>query len=110
MPWPLWVAPSELATTRTVPIVLPFLQVHAAQTTIRYPAGYRLITGEPVQQSNALGAVSLTMKETPSAVVAVLRVDVNKLFLPAEAYGDLKDLLAWIQDACGRTFILEKER
>ena len=110
MPWPLWVAPSELASTRTVPIVLPFLQVHAAQTTVRYPAGYRLITGEPVQQSNALGAVSLTMKETPSAVVAVLRVDVNKLFLPAEAYGDLKDLLAWIQDACGRTFILEKER
>jgi hypothetical protein len=37
-------------------------------------------------------------------------VDVNKLFLPAEAYGDLKDFLAWIQDACGRTFILEKER
>ena len=110
MPWPLWVAPSELASTRTVPIVLSFLQVHAAQSTVRYPAGYRLITGQPVQQSNALGSVSLTLKETPSTVVAVLRVDVNKMFLPAEAYGDLKDFLAWIQDACGRTFILEKER
>lgn len=109
MPWPLWVAPSELASTRTVPIVLSFLQVHTAQSTVRYPPGYRLITGAAVQHANALGSVSLTMKETPSAVVAVLRVDINHLFLAAEAYGDLKDFLAWIQDACGRTFILEKE-
>jgi len=110
MPWPLWVSASELASTRTQPVVLPFLQVHAAQSTVRYPAGYRLITGEPMQHANALGSVSLTMKHTPSTLVAVLRVDINKLQLPAEAYGDLKELLAWIQDACGRTFILEKER
>ena len=110
MPWPIWVAPSELASTRTVPIVVPFLQVHAAQSTVRYPSGYRLITGGPVQHASPFGSVSLTMKETPSAVEALLRVEINKLFLTADAYGSFKDFLASIQDACGRTFILERER
>jgi hypothetical protein len=110
MRWPFWIASSELAATRTVPIVLPYLQIHAAKSTVRFPAGYRLITGAPVQHANSIGSVSLSIKETPSAAEAVLRVDVNKLFLSPEAYGDFKDFLSWLQDACGRGFILERVR
>lgn len=109
MPWPLRVSPAALSSTRTAPIVMPYLQVHAAEAIVRVPAGYRLITGEPVEHSNSFGSVSLTTNPTASGVSAVLRVEITKLVQPAEAYADLKEFLAWIEDACGRSFILEKE-
>ena len=110
MPWPVWVAASELPSTRTVPIAMPYLQVHEAISTVRRPAGYRLITGRPVQLTSPFGSVSLRLKDLPSGVEAVLRVEIKTLFLRSEGYADLKELLASIQDACGRRFILEKER
>lgn len=111
MPWPLWVPTAELAATRTVPIVMSYLQAHGAKATVTYPAGHRLITGGPVQQSNSLGSVTLSIRQTaPATVEAVLRVEITTLVLPAASYGELKDFIGWVQDACGRTFILENQR
>jgi hypothetical protein len=112
MYWPLNVPrKSETGAARTLPIVMPYLQVHAAQSTVRYPAGYRLLTGDSVQHANSLGSVSLSLRETaPRTVDVVLRVEIGKLSLPAESHPELEALLAWMADACGRTFVLEKER
>jgi hypothetical protein len=108
MPTPLRI-PSALAERRTLPIVMPYSRTHLARSRITLPAGYRLAPSEPLNRSNALGTVSYSAAETsPGVAEAALRVELNAVVLAPDAYKDLKDYLAWVDDASHRTVVLER--
>jgi hypothetical protein len=105
--------PATLPEKRTVPIVLPLLRVHVAQSTIRLPAGYRFLPAPPVVKSNTFGKVTWSAEpktaDPGSEVVVSMRVELLRIAAPAEAYEELKAFLAWIREAASRTVALERE-
>jgi len=111
MPSPLWI-PDAFPKERALPIVMPYLQIHAAHSAIKVPKGFRVRPVPPLDERNRFGRVKWstelkTAGEEHSAEVA-LEVSVDSMFAGPEAYGELKAFLGWIDEACHRTLVLEK--
>jgi hypothetical protein len=110
MPWAVPV-PSALPERRTHLIVMPYPRTHVAHSRVRMPAGYRLAPNEPINHANSLGTVAFSAKEVePGLADVVLRVELKAVVLQPEAYKELKDYLAWVEDASRRQLTLERSR
>ncbi len=111
MPLPLWV-PDQLPDTRSLPIVLPYLCIHAAESVIRVPAGYRFGGVQPLNYRNQFGAVSwaatTTEKEGLTEIHCLYKVEVTSFVAAPGAYAEFKAFLGWISDVGRRTLVLEK--
>jgi len=111
MQWPLYV-PDSFPKQRELAIVMPYLQVHSAQSILKLPKGCGVAKAASFVRKNRFGQVSWTM--TPhqdgaeTNAIVDLRVEVSAMFAPPEAYQDLKDFLDWVSQACRRTLIIEK--
>ncbi len=110
MPWAVPI-PSALPEGRTHLIVMPYSRTQVARSRVRMPPGYRLSLNEPLNRANQLGTVVFSAKEVePGVAEAVMRVELTAVVLQPEAYGELKDYLAWVEDASRRTLTLERAR
>jgi hypothetical protein len=94
--------------------VLPYLSVHAAESLIQVPKGYRFSGGAPFQQRNQFGSVSwsatATEKDGATEIRCVYRVEVTTFAALPGAYGDFKAFLGWVSEAGRRQLVLEKSR
>lgn len=112
-PLPLWI-PDQLPDTRSLPIVLPYLSSHAAQSVIRVPQGFRFAGVQPVQNRNQFGTVSWSAtpreKDGITEIECSYRVDVATAVAAPGAYRDFKTFLGWVSDVGRRTLVLEKVR
>lgn len=112
-PFPGMPAPLPLPTTwpdhRAVPIVMDYLRIQEGECELRLPPGYALQPVAPFQRQNRFGKVLFTAKErTPAVVDVQFRVEVRDLFEPASAEPQLRQFLAWVEEAYHRTLTLEK--
>jgi hypothetical protein len=112
-PMPLWI-PDQLPDTRSLPIVLPYMSSHAAQSVIRVPQGYRLGGVQPVQNRNQFGTVSWSAtsreKDGMTEIECSYKVEVTSAVAAPGAYADFKTFLGWVSDVGRRTLVLEKVR
>lgn len=111
MPWPLWV-PDVFPETRKLPIVMPYLQVHRSKSVIHVPKGQIARPTSSLEHANSLGKVTWAMETKTvgeaSVVEVTLEITLESMFLAPDAYGQLKDYLGWISEACRRTVIIDK--
>ncbi|MBP1771792.1 MAG: hypothetical protein H6P99_955 [Holophagaceae bacterium] len=110
MPWPLWV-PDKLDATRSESIVLPYLQIHTANSTFEVPKGFRFTPPPALRYENEFGMVSWTSEWDPQTrkVTIQLRTQVVSLSLGPDHWKAFREYLGWIQEGCRRTVILSKE-
>lgn len=109
MIWPLHV-PDQLADLRTKPIVLPYLSITKATSTFEIPKGHRLSMPEPLQRENQFGKVDWSVAYDASTRKATVTLNVEVLSVmgaPAQ-WGQFKNYLGWISDACRRSLVIEK--
>jgi hypothetical protein len=110
---PLWI-PDQLPDHRSLPIVLPYLSTHTAESLIQVPKGYRYGGGTPFQQRNQFGSVTWsatpTEKDGATQIRCVYRVEVTTFAALPAAYGDFKAFLGWVSEAGRRLVVLEKAR
>ena len=104
--------PDSMPAERTLPIVMPYLQVQLAKCTFKIPKGYRAHLGQPSQLKNSIGSVAwvaeLKKQGEDDQVLVVMKVTVDSMFAPPTAYEELKTYLNWITEAFKRTVVLEK--
>ena len=104
--------PDSMPPERTLPIVMPYLQVQLAKCAFKIPKGYRAHLGQPSQQKNSIGSVAWVAEQKKQGdedqVVVVMKVTVDSMFAPPTAYEEFKTYLNWITEAFKRTVILEK--
>jgi len=110
MPWPLWV-PSQLESTRSIPIVLPSMSTQVAVSQFAVPVGFKPRLPDDLRQENEFGKViwlsrfdALTGKASVS-----LRVEVKTLSGGADRWEAFRAFLGWIETACRRQVVLVKE-
>jgi hypothetical protein len=103
--------PSALPEKRSEPIIMPYSRTQVAKSRVRMPAGYRLSAAEPTKHENLVGTVAFSAREVePGVAEAVMRVELRAVVLRPEAYPQVKDYLAWVEDAARRTLVLERSR
>lgn len=107
MPEPLWL-PTAWPDHRTVPIVMPSLFVHTAESDVRLPAGYALQATAPFDRQNTFGRVAFTVEPKEGAARVTFRVEVRRLAGPAQAEPELRQFLGWVEEAYRRALVLEK--
>lgn len=111
MPVPLWV-PDQLPKTRSLPIVLPYLRIHAAESVIHVPKGYRFSGIQPIQHQNQFGKVTWSAtaseKDGVTEIRCVYRVDVTLIAAVPGAYAEFKTFLGWVSDSARLVLVLEK--
>ena len=104
--------PDLMPKDRNLPIVMPYLQIQSARSTIKIPKGYRVQASQPSEQKNVFGSVQwaaeVQTKGEESQAVVTMTVSLDKMFATPSAYEDLKTYLGWISDSFKRTLILEK--
>lgn len=112
-PFPGMPAPLPLPTTwpesRTVPIVMDYLRVQEGECELHLPPGYALQKVAPFRRENRFGSVLFTADPVDAATVKVrFKVELRDLFEPASAEPQLRQFLAWVEDAYHRRLLLEK--
>lgn len=109
MPWPLYI-PDQFDLIRFEPISLPFLSTHKATTRFKIPAGYKFLPGDPIKQENDFGRVEWRAEMTPDGEALVaMECTVETTSARTSDYRAFKIYLGWIQEACQRQIVLEKE-
>jgi hypothetical protein len=100
--------PERLAAKRTQPILISHGLVHVAVSEIRLPDGQRAAPAPALQRRNTFGGVDwLVEAVTPGVARVQLRVELKGGAYKAAAYPELREYLAWVQDATSRVLALE---
>lgn len=104
--------PDVMPAERTLPMVMPYLQIQSARCSIKIPKGYKIQAGQLFEQRNSFGTVAWSAQmqaqgEETTAIVT-LNVSVDSMFAPSAAYEGLKTYLGWIIEVYKRKLILEK--
>jgi len=111
LPSPLDI-PDSFPKERTLPIVMPYLQVQSFQSTFRIPKGYRLNECPPFDQKNTFGhviwGVSTKAEGADTIATVSLKISVEGMFAAPSAYEDLKTYLGWVSETSRRIVVLEK--
>jgi len=106
-------APSSMPAERTRNIYLPHLWTHTATSRILIPKGYHCGPLPPAQKANAFGTVNWSAASAPKGdqteITITLKMEMNRASASPAGYDQLKAYLAWVQDYCNRTLILEKD-
>lgn len=110
MPWPLWV-PDKLDGPRSVPIVVPYLSTQVAVSTFKVPSGYRFEPHGELENRNEFGAVAWTASYDPATRQVTVRFSTRVINIKQDLdhWKAFKEFLGWIQEACRRTVILNRE-
>ena len=108
MPEPLFLATSW-PERRTVPIVMGYLRTHEADCEFKVPQGYVLQAPQAMEMANSFGRVSFNVTTAPGGTVKVhLTVVLARLSAPASAEPELRQYIAWVEEACRKALVLEK--
>lgn len=111
MPNPYYL-PDVWPEPRKARIVMPFLKVHKATSTVIVPKGYRVRPANPLNETNLFGQVKwkLNTQPTPEGTQATVELEVvgQTMSAPAEDYKPFKDYMGWIAEAMNRVLIVEK--
>lgn len=102
--------PDSWPDERVDPIVMPYLRIQQAISTIHIPEGWTWDGSESFSRSNRFGKVNWVVEKVDeNTVKVVLKVEVTSLFHPASAYADLRTFLGWMSEASGRYLILRRK-
>ena len=102
--------PASLPAQRLDPIIMPFLGIQEAQSTVKVPRGYVLAAPVVRIKSTQWGTVLLEVRQDPDSGDLTARMKASTLSaynLPA-AYGSLKDYLQAVQAVVYPEITLEK--
>lgn len=100
--------PDVMPTRRTDPILIPYARVHQATSRIHVPTGWKASELAPLDQQNEFGRVRWAIALEGSDAVVTFRVDLAGVYRGPEKYEELKQLLAWIQEATNRQIELKR--
>jgi len=107
------IAPSSMPAERTRNIYLPHLWTHTATSRILIPKGYHCGPLPPAQKANAFGTVNWSAASAPKGdqteITITLKMEMNRASASPAGYDQLKAYLAWVQEYCNRTLILDKD-
>lgn len=102
--------PDSWPAERVDPIVMPYLRIQQAISTIHLPEGWAWDGSESFSRNNRFGKVSWVAEKVDEQTIKVaLKVEVTSLFEPASAYADLRTFLGWMSEASGRYLILRRK-
>ncbi len=102
--------PPSLPVQRMDPIIMPFLGIQEAQSTIKVPSGYVLPAPVILVKSTQWGTVLLEVRQDPSSgnLSARMRASTLSSYNFPAAYGSLKDYLQAVRAVVYPEVTLEK--
>lgn len=104
-------SPGHWPEARVDQIVLPYLSTQLALSHVAVPEGYAAQPQPPLKKANGYGQVSWSLDtSSPTQATVMLQVMVTGLSGTPSTAKDLRDFLAWIEEASRRKVVLERAR
>jgi hypothetical protein len=101
--------PATLPEQRLDPILMPYLGIHTAESTIKVPPGYVLASPVTLARSSQWGTVTLDVRQEPGGDLrARMKASTLSFYNTPAAYASLKDYLQWVGSVVAPVITLER--